>query len=143
MCQGLGPKKHDEISEIDRNVAHIQQVKVFCATSTSIQNTHIHEHFAAHPHTKYTSTYPHPHTKYSYPRVFCATSTLNTLTSGSCVIRKSHFVHHHHHHHPGGVVYRSFCLNSNTFAVSEIASRRWWCIESLFPSAGFLDSVLP
>ena len=25
------------------------------------------------------------------------------------------------------------CLNSRTFAVSEIASRRWWCIESLFP----------
>ena len=40
---------------------------------------------------------------------------------------------HHHHHHPEGVVYRSFCLNSSTFAVSQIASRRWWCIESLCP----------
>ena len=27
----------------------------------------------------------------------------------------------------------AFCLNSSTVAVSEIASRRWWCIESLFP----------
>ena len=25
------------------------------------------------------------------------------------------------------------CLNSGTFAVSEIASRRWWCLESFFP----------
>ena len=49
--------------------------------------------------------------------------------------RKTDSIHHHHHHHPEGVVYRSFCLNSSTFAVSEIASRRWWCIESLFPSA--------
>ena len=32
-----------------------------------------------------------------------------------------------------GGVYRSVCLNSGTFAVSETASRRWWCIESLFP----------
>ena len=31
------------------------------------------------------------------------------------------------------VVHRSFCLTSSTLAVSEIASRRWWCIESLFP----------
>ena len=47
-------------------------------------------------------------------------------------VRKSDFIHHHHH--PEGVVYRSFCLNSSTFAVSEIASGRWWCIESLFPA---------
>ena len=38
-----------------------------------------------------------------------------------------------HHHHPEGVAYRSFCLHSGTVAVSETASRRWWCIESLFP----------
>ena len=38
-----------------------------------------------------------------------------------------------HHHHPEGVVYRSFCLNSSTSAVSEIASGSWWCTESLFP----------
>ena len=37
------------------------------------------------------------------------------------------------HHHPEGVVYRSFCLNSGTVAVSEAISRRWWCIESVFP----------
>ena len=37
-----------------------------------------------------------------------------------------------HRHHPEGVVYRSFHLNSSTFAVSEVVSRRWWCIESLF-----------
>ena len=30
-------------------------------------------------------------------------------------------------------MYRSFCLNSSTFAVSKVTSRRWWCIESLFP----------
>ena len=28
---------------------------------------------------------------------------------------------------------RSFRLNSITLAVSETASRRWWCIEDLFP----------
>ena len=39
----------------------------------------------------------------------------------------------HHHHHPEGVVYRNCCLNSSTFVVSETVSRRWWCIESLFP----------
>ena len=38
-----------------------------------------------------------------------------------------------HHHHPEGVVYRSFCLNSGTVAVSKVTSRRWWCIESIFP----------
>ena len=37
------------------------------------------------------------------------------------------------HHHPEGMVYRSFCLNSGTVAISKITSRRWWCIESLFP----------
>ena len=46
--------------------------------------------------------------------------------------RKSDFMHHHHHH-PEGMVYRNLCLNSSTLAVSEIASRRWWCIESVFP----------
>ena len=38
---------------------------------------------------------------------------------------------HHHHHHPEGVVYRSLCLNSSTVAVSEMVSRRWWCVENL------------
>ena len=38
-----------------------------------------------------------------------------------------------HHHHPEGVVYRNFCFNSGTIAVSKITSRRWWCVESLFP----------
>ena len=39
-----------------------------------------------------------------------------------------------HPHHPEGVVYGSFfCLNSGTVAVSKVPSRRWWCIESLFP----------
>ena len=47
------------------------------------------------------------------------------------LIRKTDSIHHHHHH-TEGVVYGSFCLNSSTFAVSGIASRRW-CIESLFP----------
>ena len=37
------------------------------------------------------------------------------------------------HHHPEEVVYRSSCLNSGGVAVSEVTSRRWWCIESLFP----------
>ena len=32
-----------------------------------------------------------------------------------------------------GVVYRGFCLNSGIVAVSNVTSRRWWCIESLFP----------
>ena len=52
----------------------------------------------------------------------------------SIIGRKADSIHHHHHHHhPEGVVYRSFCLNSSTSAVSEIVSRRWWCIEYLFP----------
>ena len=46
------------------------------------------------------------------------------------VFRKTDSIHNHH---PEGVVYRSFCLNSSTFAVSGIASRRWWCMESRFP----------
>ena len=45
-------------------------------------------------------------------------------------IRQNDFIHQHH---PEGVVYGSFCLNSSTVAVSEAASRRWWCIESLLP----------
>ena len=35
----------------------------------------------------------------------------------------------------GWFIVRSFCLNSNIFAVSETVSRRWWCVESLFPTA--------
>ena len=31
-------------------------------------------------------------------------------------------------------IYRQFCLNSGTVAVSKGTSRRWWCIESLFPA---------
>ena len=58
----------------------------------------------------------------------------NDATHDTNTSRKSGFIHHHHHHHPEGVVYRSFCLNSSTVAVSEIASRRLWCIESLFPN---------
>ena len=46
--------------------------------------------------------------------------------------RKSESIHHHHHH-PEGVVYRGVCLNYGAVAVSEITSRRWWCIESAFP----------
>ena len=34
---------------------------------------------------------------------------------------------------PPRVVYRGFCLNSVAVAVSKVTSRRWWCIESLFP----------
>ena len=49
-------------------------------------------------------------------------------------LRKNDLIHHRIH--PEGVVYRSLCLNSSTFAVSEIASRRWWCIEPLFPDLG-------
>ena len=39
----------------------------------------------------------------------------------------------HYHRHPEGVVYGSFCLNSGTVAVSKLISRRWWCIEYMFP----------
>ena len=39
-----------------------------------------------------------------------------------------------HHRHPEGVVYRSFCLSSATFAVAQVHSRRGWCVESLFPT---------
>ena len=42
----------------------------------------------------------------------------------------------HHHRHPEGVVYRSCCINSSTFAASKVTSRRWWCIEYVFPAGG-------
>ena len=57
-----------------------------------------------------------------------------TLGRSRSITRKSDLMHHHHHHHhPEGVVYRGFCLNSATVAVSKLTSRRWWCIESVFP----------
>ena len=37
----------------------------------------------------------------------------------------------------------SFSLNSSTCAVSKIASRRWWCIESLLPDQGCLQPSHP
>ena len=46
------------------------------------------------------------------------------------IIRKTDSIHHHH---PEGVVYRGFCLNSGTVAVSKFPFRWWWCIESVFP----------
>ena len=60
----------------------------------------------------------------------CVASPSTARVWGSNVSRKSEFTHHHH---PVGAVYRSVRLNSSTCAVSESASRRWWCIESLFP----------
>ena len=48
----------------------------------------------------------------------------------SMVYRKTDSIHHHH---PEGVVYRGFCLNSSTVAVSKFPFRWWWCIESVFP----------
>ena len=59
---------------------------------------------------------------------------LLTLVLSRSDDRKTDSIHHHHlhhHHHPEGVVYRSLCLNSSTVSVSEIASMRLWCIESL------------
>ena len=53
-------------------------------------------------------------------------------------IRKTDSIHHHY---PEGVVYRSSCLNSSTVAVSEIPSRRWWCIESLFPIYIYIHNI--
>ena len=47
--------------------------------------------------------------------------------------RKSDFVHHHHH--PEGLVYRGFCFNSSTSAVSKVTSRMWRSVESLFPGS--------
>ena len=52
-------------------------------------------------------------------------------TSAELDIRKTDSIYTTNH--PEGVVYRSFCFNSSTVAVSEVVSRRWWCIESLFP----------
>ena len=47
-----------------------------------------------------------------------------------------------HHHHPEGVVYRGFCLNSGTVAVSKFPFRWWWwCIESVFPMIRILRSA--
>ena len=67
---------------------------------------------------------------WSLPR---ACSLLRTPAPIRCTsdIRKTESIHHRHR--PEGVVYRSFCLNSGTVAVSEFTSRRWWCIESLLP----------
>ena len=53
-----------------------------------------------------------------------------TVTGMTTIIRKTDSIHHHH---PEGVVYRSFCLNSGTVAVSKVTSGRRWCTESLFP----------
>ena len=60
---------------------------------------------------------------------------LHILLRQPSIYRRTDSIHHNHHHHhnPEGVVYRNFCLNSATVAVSEITSRRWWCIESLSP----------
>ena len=52
------------------------------------------------------------------------------------ITRKSECIHHHHHqhHHPVGVVYiEAFVPILAHLQSFEIASRRWWCIESLFP----------
>ena len=47
-----------------------------------------------------------------------------------------------HHHHPEGVVYRSVCLNSSRVAVSKVTSRRWWCIEYLFPIHAYMGTYI-
>ena len=60
------------------------------------------------------------------------TTTRGDALTAANACRKSDFAHHHL---PEGVVHRSCCLNSSTFAVSEIVSRRWWCIESLLPES--------
>ena len=56
--------------------------------------------------------------------------------------RKTDSEHHHHHHHPEGVVYRNWCLNSGTVAVSNITSRRWWGTESLSPKEKHVSVML-
>ena len=40
--------------------------------------------------------------------------------------QKTDSIHRRHHRHqPEGVLYRSSCLNSSTFAISKVTSRRW------------------
>ena len=82
-------------------------------------------------------THTHPvdymrHATYRKPRTACCALSAACHLLQKCYIRKTDSIHHHHHH-PEVVMYRSFGLNSNTFAVSKVTSRRWWCIESLFP----------
>ena len=52
-----------------------------------------------------------------------------------CEVLVCKIAEHHHHYHPEGLAYRGFRLNSVTFAVTEIVSRRWRCIKSLFPDS--------
>ena len=49
----------------------------------------------------------------------------------------------HLHHRPEGVVYRTFCFDSSTSAVSETASRRWWCVEISLPIINQAAKQLP
>ena len=88
---------------------------------------HIHIHIHIYIYI-YTSLYMYIGAAAGHCDLRCGFCNVSTSTR---LPRKSDFIHHHHHH-PEGVVYRNFCLDSNTFAVSEIASRRW-CTESLFP----------
>ena len=105
----------------------------------NIYNTHLSYRFDLQQtlymiqHDKFT------HTDACYmcttPRArICAhtcTQVVSVSPRSKAYLWKSAFIRHHHHSE--GVVYRSFCLNSSTLAVSETASRRWWCIEPLFP----------
>ena len=75
---------------------------------------HTHRHIHRHP-----------------PAYICWPARLTHVTTSLRIIRETDSIHHHH---PEGVVYRSFCLYSGIAAVSKNTSRRWWCIESLFPN---------
>ena len=59
--------------------------------------------------------------------------TMSSRTLGVCKMECNRKTDSIHHHHLEGVVYRSFCRNSGTVAVSKVTSRRWWCMEALFP----------
>ena len=97
-------------------------------------------HPRTHTHTHAPQTIPDEEVVHrdsratSHTLIFQTTIPWGSISEGfPWHLRKNDFIHHHH---PEGVVYRCFCLNSSTFAVSEIVSRRWWCIESPFPHLG-------
>ena len=74
-------------------------------------------------------------------RQSCKHSHASTVHSFRLVLFGRPFLYTTTPHHPEGVVCTSCRLNSSTVAVSETASRRWWCIESLFPSMSIAEPM--
>ena len=73
----------------------------------------------------YIHTYVYTHITQSYNTIYCDMPLYHYTHISDAVLYTTTT--------QMGAVYRGVCLNSSAVAVSETASRRWWCIESLFP----------